>query len=170
MRYFDRQTVTQVNNMAKKDVKDYIKKGCTMLEPKGDYKCHSISNRSKVITDENGIVFFTYYDKVCVLFEHLNKIDMSSLNYKRVVVDYGAKKPLERGSDVMAPGILKFVDKQENFKANDIVYIDLIADDSSTEHFAIGVASKSLEECKKEGSGIVIDVIYVTGCALDSLL
>ncbi|OQS54359.1 hypothetical protein EHP00_1428 [Ecytonucleospora hepatopenaei] len=162
MKYFEKQTVVQSNFLSKKDVKEYIKKGID-LDPKQIYKVFSLSNKSKVIADSNKkLLCFTYYDKVVDIdFDKLNNIQDQNKTLKKVFLDKGALNAVNRGADIMAPGILKYSEKQSEFKEDDIVYVEI----ENEGIYCVGVAIMSMDDIIKTGSGKSLEVIYIKdGC------
>lgn len=163
MKYFEKQTVTQVNNLSKKDIKDFIKKGYTELNPKETYKCHQISNKSKIITNMNKeILFFTYYDKII----DVNFEKVKNENIKRIFLDKGALKAVDRGADVMIPGILKYIDRQDDFKNDEIVYVEI----EENGIYGVGIALMSLEEVKLKSEGKTIEILHTKNGCLNDLI
>ena len=159
MKFFDKEKVTQCNLLGKKEIKEFIKNGCDFLNTKEKYKNYQLSNKSSVIVDENkNILFFTYFDKICFNF--------SLKKHKQIYLDSGALKPLERGADVMIPGILKYLDKQDNFEEGDVLHINI----EGHGIYAVGVAKLSLTECKQRGEGVCVDVLNVNNGYLEKII
>ncbi|ORD94648.1 hypothetical protein ECANGB1_311 [Enterospora canceri] len=161
MRYFDKESVVQINVLSKKELRDLIKSGMTLLDVKKKYQKYSLSNKSKVILDENkNILFFTYYNKNIKLCEYFDET-----KDKKVIVDDGAIKPLERGADLMIPGILKFLDKQPDFKKDDVVYIEI-----NSRLFGVGIAQMCLSECVNAKTGVGIEILYLRDGILHKII
>jgi len=123
----------------------------TLLDMKRDYHLCHLNNGAKVIRDGKESQFFIYEKFIVPCLKNFNPEV-----YKRVFVNSGAKVPILRGSDVMAPGIALYREKCQDFGRNEIVGIEIIGEGL----VAVGITKMSLEETCRE-TGIAVEVIHV---------
>ncbi|ORD98119.1 MCTS1 [Hepatospora eriocheir] len=147
---FKNVEIKQSNKMSKKDIKQLNKLNYVCLDLKLSYTQVTLKNRVKIIKNNEGkALYFEYFNKVYPTVENFDR-----KLHKTVLLDEGALGPLNRGADVMIPGIIKYKDKIEEFEKDEIVGIEI----ETVGIFAVGKTLFSLKEMINKNSGVGIEV------------
>ncbi|KAI5169979.1 hypothetical protein PAEPH01_1145 [Pancytospora epiphaga] len=128
------------------------------LDIKQEYRIVHLNNKTKVIKQEHIPLYFQYHNQVFPTIRNFRK-DV----FRSVFLDAGVLVPLARGADIMAPGILKFIDTCPEFTSGEPLGIEV----EGKGVCAVGIAVMSFGEMKKVGEGPVINILHVMGDALD---
>lgn len=163
--FSNKTTVTTTHIMGKSDKKKFntqltkqfsdanlSTEGHGLLDIKKEYKIICLNNRAKIIKLEGSSMYFQYFDNTFPTIQNFDK-DI----YKVIKLDQGAAGPLLRGAEVMAPGVLKFGEINDNFEKDQVVGIEI----EGMGIFAVGITLVSSIEMKKTKQGPVIDIIHI---------
>lgn len=155
---FEKIEAKNKSTLSKADKKKYNQKLGDLLDMKLDYSLISISTKLKLIRNNEEFLFFDYFGTVIPTVKHLDR----SL-FKVVWLDSGALGPLSRGADVMAPGIIKYLDKSPKFERDEVLGVEI----EGQGIFAVGLALMSYDEMVVKKEGPVIDILHLKGDSLD---
>ena len=122
---------------------------------KADYTVLSIRTELKLVKNKEEFIFFDF------LIPTVKYLDRS--RFKVVWLYSGVLGPLSRGAHVMAPGIIKYLDKNPKFEKDE----DLRVEIEGQGIFVIGLALMSYEEMIEKKEGPVIDILHLKGDSLD---
>lgn len=153
-----RTAATTSHTMGKADKKKINASIGDALDIKQEYKFLCMNNRTKVIKHNGTALYFLYFDKI---FPTIRNFDRSL--YKCVYLDDGAVGPLERGANVMAPGILRYREMCPRFSSNEILGVEIVGDGL----IAVGISLMSSEEMESTKEGPVVEILHLRGDALD---
>ncbi|WUR02793.1 translation machinery-associated protein 20 [Vairimorpha necatrix] len=148
--------IISTSQISKKDKKS-INKICNteLLKKQEEYQIAKLKNRSNLILDGNKAIMFFFNNKY---IPTIKTLEQNLLNLPTVYLDSGAIGPLERGANVMAPGVFKYIDQCiEDFKKNDIVCIKII----NMGILAVGQALLDKREFKQNTTGEAIEILHI---------
>lgn len=156
---FDKLEVKNLNILSKSEKKKFNSKLGNILDMKAEYKILTISTKLKLIKDDSKFLFFEYFGKVIPTVKTFDR----NL-FKSVWLDGGALGPLSRGADVMAPGLIKYIEKCVEFEKDDVLGVEIDGEGI----FAVGIALMSYKEMLAVKEGPVIDILHCRGDKLDT--
>ncbi|EQB60607.1 rna-binding protein [Vairimorpha apis BRL 01] len=153
---FDKIEISSSSAIGKKDKKNinkYFNK--EILYKDKDYNLVKLKNRSNLIVREKIAILFYFNGMYIPTLKFLNE---ESFEFPVVYLDEGAVNPLQRGANVMAPGIYKyFKQSQGDFKKNDIVIVNILKQGI----FAIGQAIIDKTTINKDKIGEAICILHI---------
>ncbi|KAF7703908.1 hypothetical protein CDIK_0072 [Cucumispora dikerogammari] len=162
MRFFQKMEISHTSLMGKKDIKLLNKQtNCSALDFRKEYKISKYKNKFFIVSDSYPL----FFNVDNIYFPTLRYLNNESGEYKVAVLDDGAYKPILRGADVMAGGILKNYALCDEFKVNDVVVIKI-----TDEIVGIGLATVNKKDIKLDSSGIVIEIYHYKGDDLNLFL
>lgn len=141
------------------------KKDKTKIEKEINKKLNISFGSEDCIYIKSDIKIYFIEQNGTINFFKLNDIWYPTINYIRnltnienifniVYLDDGAKNPILRGANVMAPGIFKYKEKVNNYyNTGDIVVINV-----SNQILAVGIAVINFLDIKKDTNGVAINV------------
>lgn len=139
----------------KKTINNILK--AEFLDKNIEYKVTKCRNRASIITFEDKAILFLYNGKY---FPTVKFLESNDVDLPFVYLDDGAVGPIHRGSNIMAPGIFKYIDKvTKDFKKGDMVIIKLVDET----FLGIGISLLNKEDFKKSTAGEAVEVIHHNG-------
>lgn len=150
---FSKIEVSSSCDLGKKDKKNINKElQMEILEKNEEYKVHKCKNKTKLITRGDSGVLFYFNKKYFPTIKYLEKHDTK---FSEIYLDDGAVIPINRGADVMIPGISKYRDMVKGeFRAGDPIVVRIIGQS------IIGVGEALMDfkgmDFSKSGAGVEI--------------
>lgn len=153
---FDKNAKINTRHIISKMDKKKINKSLNRLifDLKKEYEYLNLKNNIQIIKLENKFLYFKYNDKLYPTIQNFDK-EM----YKRVYLDDGAIEPIKRGAKIMAPGVLKYLEKSDKFDKGEIVGVEII----DNMIIGVGYALVSYQEMIRNKEGAVIEILHVIG-------
>lgn len=161
---FDKIEISSSSTIGKKDKKNINKIfNKEILLKDTDYTLIKLKNRANLIVKEKQAIMFYFNGLYIPTLKFLNE---EFFNYPVIFLDEGAVNPLQRGANVMAPGIYKYIEQsQGNFKKNDIVIISILNHGT----LAIGQALLDKTKINKNKTGEAISILHIKSDELFNL-
>lgn len=155
---FYKPEVKKTHTLSKQDKKRLNGILENAFDLKKDYLVTHLANKIELYKLDGLWVYFSVDQRLYPTLSNFN-----SCKFKTVFLDKGASAPLSRGADVMAPGILKYIDMCPRFSKDETVGIEIIDEGL----IAIGRTIKSYDEMLSHKEGVVIETLHVKGDGLD---
>lgn len=160
---FNKLEIISSSVLGKKDKKDINKLcGKEILLKINDYKLVKLKNRSSLILNNNKAILFYFNNKY---IPTLNTLKDKLIELSNIFLDEGAIGPLQRGANVMAPGIFKYIDLcTEEFKTDDLICIKII----NKGILAVGLALIDKKNISAKSSGEAVAILHINNDELNN--
>lgn len=155
---FDKVEVKNQNTLSKAEKKKFNPAIGNILDMKTDYKVLTLSTKLKLVKDETRFLLFEYLGRVYPTVSTFDKA-----NFKTVWLDAGALGPISRGADVMAPGILKYLEKCPEFDRDEILGVEI----EGQGVYAVGQVLVGYKEMVQTKEGPVVEILHCKGDNVD---
>ncbi|KAF5140436.1 rna-binding protein [Vairimorpha ceranae] len=153
---FKKIEVISSSILSKKDKKT-INKICDneILKKNVDYSLVKLKNRANLILESNKALLFYFNNKY---IPTIKSLENNLLTIPKIYLDAGAVSPIQRGANVMAPGIFKYINLcTHDFKKNEILCIEIL----NFAILAIGIALLNKNEITKSTNGEAVEIVHI---------
>lgn len=159
---FCKLEIISISVLGKKDKKSINKIwNKEILKKTEDYQLVKLKNRANLVLDNNKALLFHFNNKY---IPTIKSIEEGLLDLPSIYLDNGAVGPLQRGANVMAPGIFKYINLGDDFIKNDVLCIKII--DQGI--LAIGMALIDKKSINKNTGGEAIVIVHINNDELYS--
>lgn len=160
---FNKIEIISSSVLGKKDKKT-INKICgkEVLQKSDDYKLVKLKNRASLVLENNKAVLFYFNNKY---IPTIKTLEDKIMDLPIIYLDEGATGPIQRGANVMAPGIFKYINLcTGDFKTNDVVCVSIIEKGI----LAVGMASLDKKSLNKHTAGEAVTILHINNDELSN--